>query len=181
MSKNIELWSNWIVTLVPSVIAWWRYRNFMASPEKQYLTFWPRLWATFIDDLVLLPLATAFTLILQSDGPVWLLTCVYFIHVWYRLVYRIYMHGKYGQTIGKMITHVEIFDAKTHNPIAFRHAVIRDGFPILVLIATLGYAAYCLTISKTTIDHYVIGKFPPEVATDITILGMIYWCGIGPR
>ena len=92
------------------------------------------------------------------------------------------MHGKYGQTIGKMITHVEIFDAKTHNPIAFRHAVIRDGFPILVLIATLGYAAYCLTIGKTTIDHYVIGKFPPEVATDVTILGMIllvwYWAEI---
>ena len=70
MTKNELI--NLIVNLIPSLIAWWCYKNLTVSSEKQYLTFWPRLWAGFVDSLVLWPLAFVFTLILQLDIPLWL-------------------------------------------------------------------------------------------------------------
>ena len=57
----------------------------------------------------------------------------------------------YGQTIGKMVTRVKIVDAKTHNPISFRHAIMRDSIPTLFIIAFTVYHAYYFSIGTTSI------------------------------
>ena len=68
------------------------------------------------------------------------------------------MHGKYGQTIGKMVTKVKIIDAKTHNPISFRHAIVRDSIPILIIIISEVYLAYHLATGTISIDDLINGE-----------------------
>ena len=149
---------NLIVNLIPSLIAWWCYKNLTVSSEKQYLTFWPRLWAGFVDSLVLWPLAFVPTLILQLDIPLWLSIIVWFLQFLIWAAYSVYMHGKYGQTIGKMVTKVKIIDAKTHNPISFRHAIVRDSIPILITIILEVYLVYHLATGTISIDDLINGE-----------------------
>lgn len=156
MAKN-EL-TDLIVALIPSLIAWWYYKNLTVPSEKQYLTFWPRLWAGFVDSLVLWPLAFVLTLILQLDIPLWLAIIVWFLQSFIWVAYSVYMHGKYGQTIGKMVTKVKIIDAKTHNPISFRHAIVRDSIPILITIILEVYLVYHLATGTISIDDLINGE-----------------------
>ena len=156
MTKNELI--NLIVNLIPSLIAWWCYKNLTVSSEKQYLTFWPRLWAGFVDSLVLWPLAFVLTLTLQLDIPLWLSIIVWFLQSLIWVAYSVYMHGKYGQTIGKMVTKVKIIDAKTHNPISFRHAIVRDSIPILIIIISEVYLAYHLATGTISIDDLINGE-----------------------
>ena len=149
---------NLIVNLIPSLIAWWCYKNLTVPSEKQYLTFWPRLWAGFVDSLVLWPLAFVLTLTLQLDIPLWLSIIVWFLQSLIWVAYSVYMHGKYGQTIGKMVTKVKIIDAKTHNPISFRHAIVRDSIPILIIIISEVYLAYHLATGTISIDDLINGE-----------------------
>ena len=156
MARN-EL-TDLIVALIPSLIAWWYYKNLTVSSEKQYLTFWPRLWAGFVDSLVLWPLAFVLTLTLQLDIPLWLSIIVLFLQSLIWVAYSVYMHGKYGQTIGKMVTKVKIIDAKTHNPISFRHAIVRDSIPILITIIIEVYLVYHLATGTISIDNLTNGE-----------------------
>ena len=156
MTKNELI--NLIVNLIPSLIAWWCYKNLTVSSEKQYLTFWPRLWAGFVDSLVLWPLAFVFTLTLQLDIPLWLSIIVWFLQSLIWVAYSVYMHGKYGQTIGKIVTKVKIIDAKTHNPVSFRHAIVRDSIPILIIIILEVYWVYHLATGTISIDTLTNGE-----------------------
>lgn len=177
MTKNIEIWFNLFFTLVPSVIAWLYYKNLKVSSEKQYLTFWPRLWAGCVDGLVLWPLHAIFTLILQLDIPVWQLITVWFLQVFPHWIYSVSMHGKYGQTIGKMVTRVKVVDAKTHNPISFRHAILRDSIPILGIIALTVYHVYLLATGTVSSDHFIDIESTTEInrefATGFILFGSI--------
>lgn len=170
MTKNELI--NLIVNLIPSLIAWWCYKNLTVSSEKQYLTFWPRLWAGFVDSLVLWPLAFVFTLILQLDIPLWLVIIVWFLQSLIWVAYSVYMHGKYGQTIGKIVTKVKIIDAKTHNPISFRHAIVRDSIPILIIIISEVYLAYHLATGTISIDDLINGESE-------TVAGWFLWIFAG--
>ncbi len=167
-------WASWYIPLVPSLIAWWYYKNRTVSSEKRYLTFWPRLWASFVDSIVLWPLGTIFVLILQLDLPLWLFVTVGFLRSLPWMIYNIYLHGTYGQTIGKMVTSVKIIDAKTHNPISFRHAIVRDSIPILLILALAVYQAYHLTIGTISIDE-IINNDPSTGAAWFGLILFVWW------
>lgn len=137
-----------IVFLVPSLIALWRYENRSVSPEKRYLTFWPRFLAVFVDGLVFWPLNTFLNFILRLDAPIWLLVTVFLIQQGCFWVYSISLHGRYGQTVGKMVTRVRIVDARTDGPISFRHSFLRDSIPILVNIPFVTFSTYELVVRK---------------------------------
>ena len=51
----------------------------------------------------------------------WILFTMFFC--WF---YSIYMHGKYGQTFGKMAMSVKIVTYPEELPITYRHAILRD-------------------------------------------------------
>ena len=135
-----------VVCLVPSLIALWRYENRTASPERRYLTFWPRFLAVFVDGLVFWPLNTFLYFILRLDAPIWLLVAVFVTQQGSFWVYSISLHGRYGQTVGKMVTRVRIVDARTHGPISFRRAFLRDSIPILANIPSIAISTHELVI-----------------------------------
>ena len=78
--------------------------------ETKYKTFWPRFWAGWIDLLVFIPIAVINHFIWKSYDqlPIVVVTLWYLVHSLSGYAYSILMHGKYGQTLGKMATHVKV-------------------------------------------------------------------------
>lgn len=162
-----------VVYLVPSLIALWRYENRTISPEKRHLTFWPRFLAGWVDGLIFWPLYTLLGYILRLDAPIWLLVSVYFIYNSFPWIYTIYLHGRYGQTVGKMVTRVRIFDAKTYSAISFRHAFLRDCIPILFTIPFVANNTYELVTLRMRNETWPSGEFSTAGAWAFGVL--IFW------
>ena len=143
-----------LVLLSIPTITWWFYRKYPANPDQRYRTFWPRLWASITDALVLSVLiyfpqnfATFYPAV--WDTALWLAVIVivwgYPAITW---VYSVYLHGRFGQTVGKMSTRVRVVNALTEEPITLRHALLRDCVPILLSIPLLIYNSYLLLIES---------------------------------
>jgi uncharacterized RDD family membrane protein YckC len=58
------------------------------------------------------------------------------------LAYFIFLHGKYGKSIGKMIMNVKIVSFPDESPITYKQAILRD-LPYMILIA-LDFLIWCL-------------------------------------
>ncbi|MHC4202185.1 MAG: RDD family protein, partial [Planctomycetota bacterium] len=71
-----------------------------------YVGFWPRLAAVLIDAVVFLPLAAIPVMHASSS---WTLT-VMSVPAYYLVegFYFIYLHGRWGQTIGKMCLRIRV-------------------------------------------------------------------------
>ena len=70
--------------------------------EPKYSTFWPRFSAGFVDALIFWPVGWLLSLAFSYSESVLLRVLVYIVSSGIFLVYSIWMHGKFGQTLGKM-------------------------------------------------------------------------------
>lgn len=132
--------------LIPSLAIWWLYKDHVVVSAKQYKTFVPRFCANLVDAAALAPLGVILQLLLQRDASfwdtlLWLLVIVFVVNHIYYWCYSIYLHGAYGQTLGKMITRVKVVDVRTHGPISFRQAFLRDMIPLVILLPIISYGA----------------------------------------
>ena len=136
-----------VAFLVIPPIAWWFYRKHPAYPDQVYRTFWPRFWAGITDALVLVPLALIAQYCLSFDNSFWdtarwLYVVIFIFNYTHAWVYSVYMHGRFGQTVGKLSTCVRVVDVETEGPITFSHALLRDCIPILISVSLLVYESY---------------------------------------
>jgi uncharacterized RDD family membrane protein YckC len=69
------------------------------------------------------------------------------------------MHGKYGQTVGKMATKVRVYDVGTEAPITYRQALLREGIPAVVSGPFLIYVFIGLMQGRESAYLLVQGKF----------------------
>lgn len=115
----------------------------MEVPAR-YQTFGQRFGAGLIDGLVFLPLAFVDDFILQPDRPTALLGFWIIVSELIYYAYSIVLHAKYGQTIGKMITHVKVLDQTETRVPGFRRAFLRDGFYLLTSLLYVGYLLWLL-------------------------------------
>lgn len=130
-------------------IAWWAYKRSSVPSEHRYKTFWARLWASWTDGLVLMPAALLFAYLLDPKTSLWetvrwLAVIVSVLSNVYSWFYSIFMHGRWGQTVGKMVTRVKVVDAKTEEPITYRKAFLRDAVPILLVFPLHAHSLYQL-------------------------------------
>jgi uncharacterized RDD family membrane protein YckC len=100
--------------------------------EHKYSTFWPRFCAAFVDGLVFSPLQFAYSFTMSHFTSVFIRILTYVIGSSVFLVYSIWMHGKYGQTLGKMAVKVVVLDV-SENPLTMRQAVLRDILGVVLL------------------------------------------------
>ncbi len=138
--------------IIPPIV-WWVYKRSTFPFEERYRTFWPRLWASWIDVLVLMPAALLFSYLLHPKVSLWetarwMLVIVYIINQTYFWFYSIYMHGRWGQTVGKMTTRVKVVDLKTEKPISYFQALLRDSIPILISLPFNIYVLWQLIIGS---------------------------------
>ena len=135
--------------IIPPMI-WWVYKRSIFPNEKRYRTFWPRFWAYWYDGLVLMPVLVLFTvashptIIPLLENTRWILVIAYILAYFSPWVYSIYMHGRWGQTVGKMITRVRVIDFNTESPISYSQALFRDSVPILIALPIHIYALWQL-------------------------------------
>jgi len=113
--------------------------------EQRYQTFWPRFWAAFIDALVLFPTGY-FSTWIYSIGLPSTLNLIYFaFDTLLGFAYSVGMHGRFGQTLGKMAMKVVVLD-KSLGALSWKQAFVRDLVPILIAIA------YVVDVSGLVLD-----------------------------
>ena len=102
---------------------------------NKYRTTGERTGAAIIDCIVFIPFIflNNYLLDILSDktGPVFLWTL---LAMFIFCSYSILLHGKFGQTIGKMLMGVKIVTYPAERPINYRQALIRDLPYILVYV-----------------------------------------------
>jgi uncharacterized RDD family membrane protein YckC len=125
------------VSVVIGFLVWQHYSEAKYPLSKRYSTFWPRFFEGTIDGIVLWPLQALVALNAYLHGGAKFAVFFMILQQAGYWTYSVYMHTKYGQTIGKMVCKVKILDADTELPITFYQAFSRDAVPIVLGLALL--------------------------------------------
>ena len=106
---------------------------------ERYQTFWRRLVAGIVDGFIVLPLGFIENFVYGIGLP------KFFLPVWLLIsqlafpAYIVFMHARYGQTLGKMFTGVIVYSNDGEGPISMRQSVIRES-PFIV-VTVIGWLA----------------------------------------
>jgi uncharacterized RDD family membrane protein YckC len=104
--------------------------------DLKYSTFWRRFWAGMVDSLVFLPWMFFSDWIYARANSVPWLVFYFIVDSCIFVAYSILMHGRYGQTLGKMVCRVIVTDV-TETPLSMRQAVLRDIFNLAFIPVSL--------------------------------------------
>lgn len=99
------------------------------APHHRYDTFWPRLGAGIIDGILFVPLGWIDVWVYNSVSQPLVLVAWFVLYSFSFLIYSIVFHGIWGQTLGKMFTHVRVLDI-SETRLTFRQAILRDSVPL---------------------------------------------------
>jgi uncharacterized RDD family membrane protein YckC len=108
-----------------------KYASIELSDEK-YATLWRRFCARWVDGLIFLPLALTYLYAPLHSASMPIQVLAYVANCCAFPVYSIWMHGKYGQTIGKMACKVIVLDL-SERPLSMKQAVLRNIFDVVVV------------------------------------------------
>lgn len=139
------------------------YQEEVLRKERKYSTFWPRLLAAIIDSVLLALVFSVPEIVDIFGAPQNLSTSWWFevISGYSGYIYYIVMHGKYGQTIGKMVVGVKVVDHFTENSISYRQALLRDVVPLLFITWSVALNLLAnmsvLDLSRMTTTMIIIG------------------------
>ncbi len=105
------------------------------SASLQYAGFWQRFGALMVDGFVLLPLMLS-TAWASTESRAWALLLIVPQSVLI-LGYYVWFHARWGQTPGKMATHVRVVRLDG-SPIALRQALLRSAPDIFLGLLSAG-------------------------------------------
>jgi uncharacterized RDD family membrane protein YckC len=100
----------------------------------KFQTLGARILAAIVDTFVFMPLFVAET-VLDEQSPshgLFVFISVSATIVWH--VYYVYLHGRYGQTLGKIVAKIKVV-AADETPIGYRTAFIREVLYLPVSLA----------------------------------------------
>jgi uncharacterized RDD family membrane protein YckC len=107
--------------------------------ETRYNTFWPRFGANLIDGLVLWPVGRVLAFAYESASFAALAYLIFVLHSSVYFVYSVYLHGRFGQTIGKWVMKVQVISTDERR-LSMRQAFLRDSVPIVLTVLLLLFA-----------------------------------------
>lgn len=128
--------------------------------SHKYNTFGKRFWAGFIDGLVFLPITILCNRFENSDNK----TLYIIISLLYTISWTAYIviaHGKYGQTIGKHLMGIKVFDVQEQDVIGFKRAFLREAVWVFVEIFGVAYLIFApynssvKDLKDTSFDGYL--------------------------
>lgn len=108
--------------------------------NNRYRTGKSRFLALIIDGIILNCITWIFKLLSGFES----LSLIYILNVINLVLpylYHILMHSSYGQTIGKMIMNIKVYDVSETKVISYKQAILRDIIPLscLVVLQALTY------------------------------------------
>jgi uncharacterized RDD family membrane protein YckC len=140
------------LTLIIALLIRSYYRTTTFPRRDRYSTFGPRFWSSFVDAAVLAPIGLLVSVLLRLDLSSGLAAALVIVDSLAWIVYTIWMHAGFGQTVGKMVTRVRVVDFRTEGRISFKQALLREGIPLVLSLGIVGYQVVAL----------VNGSLPPE-------------------
>jgi uncharacterized RDD family membrane protein YckC len=117
----------------------------MPSEITKYHTFWKRLAAGIIDVIIFIPFYYCSDLITDHNS---LRIFLHFLVFVLSAIYSIFLHGKYGQTIGKKVLNIKVYSLDEESLIGLKRAFYRDSIWVITEVAGLIY--FLIISSQTT-------------------------------
>ena len=136
------------LSLAIALIVRRHYKRRTFASVNRYSTFAPRFWTGTVDWCVLWPIDFVASALLSLNIPRGLAALLIVVQSLAWLLYIVLMHGWYGQTIGKMVTHVRVADFRTEGKISFRQAWLREGIPMALSLGILGYEVFAVMTGR---------------------------------
>jgi len=155
------------ITALITLLVLSHYRHARFDPPQIYSTFWPRFWAGSVDSCVLWPIGFLTSVLLNSTITPIEASLVVVTGDLAGLLYVVLMHGRYGQTVGKMVCKVRVIDNRTNRKISFGQAWLREGFPTVLSIGLLVYEISALLSDRVSPNALVRGEGLPT--------GIMFW------
>lgn len=103
--------------------------------EDRYATGLDRFIALVIDGMILSILGWMLKFYNDTESPV-IIGLIAVVKLASPYLYNILFHGYCGQTIGKMIMNVKIYDKTEKKQVTYRQALLRDIVPLTLLVIT---------------------------------------------
>jgi len=141
------------VMLAFSLLIWSYYRRKTFHPAYRYSTFGPRFWTGFVDGCVLWPITFITSSLLTLNIPRSLVALLIIVPSLAWIPYTVWMHARYGQTVGKMVTKVRVVDFRTEGKISVRQAWLREGLPLLLSLVLLGYEVSAILSGRLNLGY----------------------------
>lgn len=139
-------------------LVWLYYRRNASTATDRYSTFAARFWAGCVDGCVLWPVSFITAALFSLSLPRSLGALVLVVERLSYLVYTVLFHARYGQTVGKMFTHVRVVDFRTEGKISFWQALLREGIPALLNLGYLAYEIFAILTGRITAGDLANGK-----------------------
>ena len=132
------------VTVFFSCLIWLFYRKETVPATKEYATAFPRFWVGFIDSGVLWPVGFLGTITCLSDVSPFITAVVLLLQSLAWIFYTVFLHARYGQTIGKMVTKVRVVDYRTSEKLTFKQACLRESIPFALTLCLMSYQLFAV-------------------------------------
>jgi uncharacterized RDD family membrane protein YckC len=118
--------------------------------DEKYQTFWPRLGAIFADATILLPISLTSNWVWRHPDKFSLpfIALSFLVTQCFWQFYEIWMLGKYGQTIGRMLLKIEVVDLTETTHINYWQAVKRNIVPLCATAVAIPYDVYLILTGK---------------------------------
>lgn len=108
---------------------------------RRYATFIPRVWAAFIDTVVLWPAGIALRFVLfylEVENQMLILMAQNLVAFLYPC-YSVYLHGRYDATWGKMACRIKLLKADGEVSISLFRAFARDFIPVAFMVGIFSW------------------------------------------
>lgn len=125
----------------------------LMTPTKRYNTFGKRFVAALIDGLIFIPFTILDSRFEHTDNKTIFIGWTLFHTICWTL-YVVIGHGKYGQTIGKRLMGIKVFDLNESALIGYKNAFLRESVWVIAVIAGIIYLT--ISTSNTTTFNEVI-------------------------
>jgi len=146
------------ITLCVGLLVWRYYRLRKYPLTKRYSTFGPRFWTGSVDACVLSPITFIATALLLLNIPKIAAALLVVLENVGWLFYTVVMHALHGQTVGKMVTKVQVVDFRTERSISWRQAWLREGIPIFLSLGILGYEVHSILTGRVSPSSLANGE-----------------------
>lgn len=134
----------------------------------KYHTFWPRFWALVVDALIVLPFISLGEYLMRPERGQSSVVSGLAIASFLPICYRTFMHARFGQTVGKMVTRVKILDASESRVPSFWQCLVRDT-PEYVVSTLTAYHA---------VELFRLGTYQPDQPDRSTFAQTVDLCYI---
>lgn len=116
----------------------------------RYAGFWVRLGALLVDGLVNLPLIFLYYYLFGLSWNTAVIIQIPYLFLW--AAYNIYFLGRWGQTIGKMATHVKV-TRLDGSPIGYKQAFLRHVVDLaLTIIGKISFLVALFSVSRVNFE-----------------------------